>query len=238
MAWLSLWVVCTSQGQVSFNAETGLIFTGYNTVGIPGTTGTKISLKEDLNSHPQIYYRLKADYFFKERHKISLLVAPLTVDYKGSLPYTVFFANEVFPAHTNLNATYKFNSYRFTYCYYLLKSPTIDIGLGITAKIRDAKIAMESSSSYGELIDLGGVPLIYFTIWWRCNDKFGILVDGDALAVKFGRAEDVLIASTYKYSDRLVFKAGYRILEGGSDGSTVYTFALFHYASLGVSVNF
>ncbi len=55
-----------------------------------------------------------------------------------------------------------------------------------------------------------------------------------AQAAKQGRAEDVLIAATFKFSDHFVIKAGYRILEGGADSDEVYNFALFHYGSLGL----
>ena len=33
-------------------------------------------------------------------------------------------------------------------------------------------------------------------------------------------------------------RAGYRILEGGADNDEVYNFALFHYASMGISYAF
>ena len=65
-----------------------------------------------------------------------------------------------------------------------------------------------------------------------------ILFDGDALAAKQGRAEDVLLAGTYKFSDHFLVRCGYRILEGGADGGEVYNFALFHYASFGIVYTF
>jgi len=64
------------------------------------------------------------------------------------------------------------------------------------------------------------------------------LLDGDALAAPQGRAEDVLIAATYKLSDGFGIRAGYRILEGGADNDEVYNFSLFHYASVGITYTF
>jgi hypothetical protein len=64
------------------------------------------------------------------------------------------------------------------------------------------------------------------------------LLDGDALAAPQGRAEDVQIAVTYKVSENLQVRAGYRILEGGADNDGVYNFVLFHYASIGLSYTF
>jgi len=59
-------------------------------------------------------------------------------------------------------------------------------------------------------------------------EDFGLLIEGDALAAKQGRAEDVLIAATYEFSDHFVSRAGYRMLEGGADNDEVYNFGLFH----------
>ena len=73
---------------------------------------------------------------------------------------------------------------------------------------------------------------------WRMNEKFGLLLDGDALAAKQGRAEDILIAATYDISGNIGLKAGYRILEGGADNDEVYNFALFNYFSVGCFLRF
>jgi len=73
---------------------------------------------------------------------------------------------------------------------------------------------------------------------WNFYDKFGLLVDGDALAAPQGRAEDVLAALKYQFSDRIGLKLGYRILEGGADNDVVYNFSLFNYAVIGAIFNF
>ena len=73
---------------------------------------------------------------------------------------------------------------------------------------------------------------------WQFTKRYGILVEGDALAAKQGRAEDAQVALTYIISKNLGFRAGYRILEGGADNKDVYSFALFHYASLGLTLSF
>jgi hypothetical protein len=68
---------------------------------------------------------------------------------------------------------------------------------------------------------------------WKFQPKFGLLLDGDALAAPQGRAEDVLAALTYHASDRMGIKIGYRILEGGANNDVVYNFALLNYAVVG-----
>jgi hypothetical protein len=218
--------------------ESGLVFTGYNDVRIPGDEGTLFSLKDDLIPKTELFYRLRLNYTIKSRHAFSLLYAPLETKSEGRVPNDIFFESVVFPANTELMGVYKFNSYRLTYRYDIVLKPKFEFGLGFTAKIRDAKIALSSAGLSSEKTNVGFVPIINFRLLWKVDDKFGILLDGDALAAPQGRAEDVLIAATYKLSDNLRIRAGYRILEGGADNDEVYNFALFHYASVGISYTF
>jgi len=227
-----------TQAQALIDFETGAVFTGYNDVRIPGDEGTLFSLKDDLIPKPEFFYRIRLNYTIKSRHTFSLLYAPLETTSKGSVPYDIFFEGVVFPANTELTGTYKFNSYRLTYRYDIVQKPRIEFGLGLTAKIRDAKIALSSPALNSEKTNVGFVPIINFRLFWKINDKFGLLLDGDALAAPQGRAEDVQIAATYNLSDNFRIRAGYRILEGGADNDEVYNFALFHYASVGISFTF
>jgi len=224
--------------QANLDIETGAVITGYNDVRIPGDIGTLFSLKDDLTAKSKIYYRLRASYTIKSRHTLSVLYAPLEVKSDGSVPTDISFAGELFPANSDIKATYKFNSYRLTYRYDFVQKPKFDFGIGFTAKIRDARIALESNGLSAEKTNVGFVPIINFRLLWKLNDNFGLLIDGDALAAKQGRAEDVLIAATYRVNDHIRLRAGYRILEGGADNDEVYGFALFHYASLGFSYSF
>jgi len=228
--------VLSVSGQASLDLETGAVGTGYNNVRIPGDQGTLFSLKDDLVSKTEIFFRLRVNYTIKSRHTLSLLYAPLETTSKGNVPYDILFEGATFPANTDLTGTYKFNSYRLTYRYEIVLKPKFEFGLGFTAKIRDAKIALASSSLESEKTNVGFVPIINFRLLWKPDEKFGILLEGDALAAPQGRAEDVLIAATYRVSDRLGLKVGYRILEGGADNDVVYNFALFNYASVGLFI--
>ena len=241
-----LWVVCfmlilsfnvlSVDGQASFDLETGAVGTGYNNVRIPGDQGTLFSLKDDLISKTEVFFRLRASYTIKSRHTLSLLYAPLETISNGNVTHDIFFEGVTFPANTDLAGTYKFNSYRLTYRYDIVLKPKFEFGLGFTAKIRDAKIALASATMESEKTNVGFVPIINFRLLWKPYEKFGLLLEGDALAAPQGRAEDVLIAATYRVSDWLGLKAGYRILEGGADNDEVYNFALFNYASVGLLI--
>jgi len=227
--------VSTTKAQALIDFETGPLFTGYNDVRIPGKNGTLISLKNDLKSKTELFYRIRLNYTINARHTISLLYAPLETKSMGSVSNDILFEETVFPANTEITGDYKFNSYRLTYRYDIVKKSKIEFGLGFTAKIRDARIALSSPGLTAEKINIGFVPIINFRLLWNIDNKFGLLLEGDALAAPQGRAEDVLFAATYTLSDRFKIRAGYRILEGGADNDEVYTFSLFHYAAVGLS---
>ncbi len=96
-----------------------------------------------------------------------------------------------------------------------------------------------SASGYARRSDLGVVPLVNLRLLWMFQDRWSLLLNADALASPFGRAEDGLLALQYHPRPGVALRAGYRILEGGSDGGgDVYTFALFHYAVAGISFSF
>jgi hypothetical protein len=230
--------ISSIKAQMMIDVETGAVFTGYNNVHIPGDMGTFISLKDDLTPKAAFFYRARLNYTIKSRHTISLLYAPLETKSEGSVANNILFEGVVFAANIKLKGTYKFNSYRLTYRYNLVQKPKFEFGLGFTAKIRDAKISLSSQGLFSEKTNVGFVPIINFRLLWKIDQKFGILLDGDALAAPQGRAEDVLIAATYKLSDNIGIRAGYRILEGGADNDEVYNFALLHYASVGISYTF
>jgi hypothetical protein len=235
---LTFFLKTSATAQAVIDFETGAVFTGYNDVRIPGDQGTPFSLKDDLIPKTDFFYRIRLNYTIRSRHTLSLLYAPLEIKSEGSVPKEILFEGVVFDANTELRGTYKFNSYRLTYRYNIIQKPRIEFGLGFTAKIRDASIALSSPGLTSEKSNVGFVPIINFRLLWKIDDKFGLLLDGDALAAPQGRAEDVLIAATYKVSDNLGIRAGYRILEGGADNDEVYNFALFHYASAGISYTF
>jgi hypothetical protein len=230
--------VSSAKAHALIDFETGFVSAGYNDVRIPGDQGTLFSLKDDLISKTEVFYRIRLNYAIKSRHTLSLLFAPLETKSEGSVANDILFEGVVFSANTEIAGTYKFNSYRLTYRYDIVKKSRFEFGLGFTAKIRDAKIALSSPGLISEKTNVGFVPIINFRLLWNIDDKFGLLLNGDALAAPQGRAEDVLIAATYKLSDSFGIRLGYRILEGGADNDEVYNFALFHYASVGLSYTF
>ena len=140
----------SAKAQAMIDLESGVVFTGYNDVRSPGDQGTLFSLKDDLESKPAFFYRISAGYTINSRHTFTLLYAPLETKSDGSMQQDLLFQDVVFPANTAIDATYKFNSYRLTYRYDLVKNPGFEFGLEFTAKIRDAAIGLSSAGLASE----------------------------------------------------------------------------------------
>ena len=223
--------------QIGVDLETGLAMSGYNDVRIPGDKGTLFSLSEELKADNALFYRVRLNYSLNRKNTFSLLFAPLTIESKGRFGKVVNFQNVYFPADAEINAKYKFNSYRLTYRYELVREESFEFGLGLTGKIRDARIGLESGTLESSKGNVGFVPLINFRLFLPIHDRLAMLVSGDALAAPQGRAEDVMAALTYGISDKLRIKVGYRMLEGGADNDEVYSFALINYVAFGLMVH-
>jgi hypothetical protein len=89
-----------------------------------------------------------------------------------------------------------------------------------------------------EKVNTGFVPLINFRAEWMPLSRLSILLDGDALAAPQGRAEDILVSTRFRITRDISLKLGYRILEGGADAESVYSFTLIHYIVLGSIISF
>jgi hypothetical protein len=222
----------------SVDIEGGTAYNGYNDVRIPGNTGTDISLSEELESDATGFWRVRVAVDLGQRHRLSLLAAPLSIEGSGSVDREVEFNGVRFEAGEKLNSRYRFDSYRLSYSYVLVKSDRLRFDLGFTAKVRDAAIKIEGERESSEKTNTGFVPLINFALDWSFGSRVGLLVEGDALAAPQGRAEDVLAALYTDATDRLRLRAGYRILEGGADNDEVYNFTLVHYLSAGITYRF
>ena len=211
--------------QALVDVETGSVMTGYIDIRIPGDLGTLFSLKDDLKSKTKIFYRLRASYTLQSRHTISLLYAPLKIKSAGRVTYKISFNGVLFDADTDLNSIYKFHSYRLTYRYHLISQTKIILGLGFTAKIRDANVRLYSTKQTTESTSIGFVPIINFNFNWNINEAWDLHLNGDALVTPQGRAEDIQLAITYQCSDPINIRVGYRILEEGTDTATALSYS-------------
>jgi len=224
--------------QNELDIEGAYVMPGYNDVGIPGDSGTRFSLTEDLDADETTTFRVRYGHTFGEKHFVAGLVAPLTMKSQGTLDKNVDFNGATFAQGSAVDATFRFDSYRLIYRYLFHKSDKMRFSLGGAANVRDAAIKLEGNGVESEKTDTGVVPLLSFNLTWTPLEKLHLLVDGEALAAPQGRAEDILFAALYDVNESLSLKAGYRILEGGSDVDEVYTFSLFTSIVLGAVISF
>jgi hypothetical protein len=235
----TLLLCATARADFSLDFETGAVWSGKNDVRIPGDSGDLFSLTDDLKAdQPAAFFRARATWHINDRHDVSALYAPLSMDYSGTFDRSIDFRDGVLNPGVPTQARFRFDSYRLTYRYNFIKTDKITFGLGLTAKMRDAEISVSQPGNNLYDDNTGFVPLINFRFAWQITDDFSLLAEGDALASSRGRAEDVMAAIQWQATDNLAFRLGYRILEGGSDSDDVYSFSLFHYAVVGATIRF
>lgn len=221
---------------LNLDLETGLVFSGYNDVRIPGDGGTLISLSRELKSNSVPYGRVRLGRSLGGRHSLRLLAAPLRIEASGTAAKDIAYMGETFPSGTALASSYRFDSYRLTYRWDGLRRSNLEAGIGFTAKIRDASISLSGGGRSAVKKNTGFVPIVNFRVAWMPAQRLKALLEGDALAAPQGRAEDVFAGAAWRLGKRAWLKAGYRVLEGGADNDQVYTFSLFHYAALGAII--
>src|SRR5918993_2614013 len=93
---LFLVVTCITQSawaQFSLDLE-GNYVAGipYNVVRIPSNGGTEVDIANDLEVENTFTYRIRANYIIGERHVISALAAPLTINSSGRFPEDVVYS--------------------------------------------------------------------------------------------------------------------------------------------------
>jgi hypothetical protein len=238
-----------ARAQLWVDLEGGGVFSGYNDVRIPGAGGTKFSFHDELETDPGVYGRVRVGWN-AGRHSFFALGAPLTLRPTGSVDRPILFEGVTFPAGTPLEGTYTFNSWRLTWRYAVRPEGDLRLDLGVTAKIRDAVIALDGGGLHSEKTNVGFVPLIHFRLRWRALGATDLLLEGDALAAPQGRAEDLFLGLqlpvTWAFSPLRMLgidctrtvRFGYRVLEGGADVEEVYTFAALHFIGVGLTIDF
>ena len=210
--------------------EGGMVGQSRNDVQIPNdSSGTRFSLADLAGKGPWPAGRLILTWNLNSRHSLRALLAPLSVTEAGALKGPTAFAGETFQPGTPVDATYQFNSWRLSYRYRFLESQDLDLWLGFTGKLRDAKVALRQGNIYSEDTDLGFVPLLHLAADGRVFRNGNLLFDFDGLAGGPGRAFDSSLKLGYDLGDRWRLTLGYRTLEGGADVESVYNFAWLHY---------
>jgi hypothetical protein len=158
------------------------------------------------------------------------------VRYDGQFDRDISFNNETFPRNKDVRFDYQFNSYRLTYRYDFIATDHWKVGAGLTGKIRDADVRLRNTDNDTHFSNVGFVPLVNFFVGYSPSDRWSIILEGDALFSKFGRAEDIFAGLSYNINQTIGLKAGYRVVEGGADNDEIYNFTWINYASAGLLI--
>lgn len=230
----SLW----AEMDLRIETELGAVFSGYNDIRSPNKDNPSplLSLTKDLKSDPAFSSRLQIHYRVHPRHQISLLAAPLRVKASGTLPAEIIYEGETFAAEEQVEALFRFDSYRLQYRYFFPKRLFVLKSVGISGKIRDAEIELKSADKKSSKSNTGFVPLISLNAGYHLMEELELVLEAEGLDSPYGRAEDVYLGLDFMINSKLNVRAGYRFLEGGSDIDEVYTFSAFHYATVGFSI--
>ena len=227
----------TTKAQTFVNLESGAFFTVINDIR-NGTNGTLISLKNDFQIPASPYLRLRVGYISNEKNHFSFLYAPLKIVETGTIENDILFDGKNFKANIPLEVVYKFNSYRFTYNRRIISKDNFKFGIGLSAKIRDAGFSLKNSELISENFSIGFVPLINLLASWEISQKMGVDFFGEGLAASKGRAVDLSLSGRYSITKSLQGNIGYRLLEGGSNGTIRYNFVQLHFAYVSLNYSF
>lgn len=217
--------------RVLVELEGGPVWQSSNNVEVPNDgTATRFSLSDLVGTGPTGAGRAYVSWRIGERSSLRLLFAPLSFTATGTPSSPLRFEGEDFVAGAPVEATYTFNSYRLSYRWRARSSERADYWIGITAKIRDATIALDQGGRSSRKDNVGFVPLLHFAADWRLGSRLRFGADVDALAGGPGRAIDGSLKLGYDFDDHWSLRAGYRTVEGGADVDEVYNFAWINYA--------
>ena len=228
----------STNAQTFVNLESGAFFTDINDIR-NGNKGTLFSLKNDFQTPVSPFLRLRAGYLSNGKNHFSFLYAPLKIVETGTIEKDILFDGKNFKANIPIEVVYKFNSYRFTYNRRIISKDNFKFGIGLSAKIRDAGVSLKNRELLSENFTIGFAPLINLLANWDISQKMGVDFFGEVIAASKGRAIDLSLSGRYSFSKNLQGNIGYRLLEGGANGTNRYNFIQLHFifASLNYSFN-
>ena len=227
----------STNAQTFVNLESGALFTDVNNIR-NGNQGTLFSLKNDFQTPVSPFLRLRVGYLINGKNHFSVLYAPLKIRVTSSLEKDILFEGEYFKANIPIEAVYTFNSYRLTYNRRIISKDNFKFGLGLSAKIRDAGVSLKNSELLSENFRIGFAPLINLLVNWDISKKMGVDFFGEGIIASKGRAIDLSLSGKYSLTKNLQGNIGYRLLEGGADGTYRYNFIRLHYIFASLNYSF
>ena len=168
----------TGQSVPTFEIELegGPVWQSRNDVQIPNDiNGTRFSLLDIAGKGPQPAGRAYLTWNISRRHSLRALLAPLSITETGMIAAPVDFAGASYDAGTPVEGTYKFNSWRLSYRYRFTDNERLSLFLGVSAKVRDAKVELTQAGTTSEKTDIGFVPLLNLGADWNFTPGTNLL---------------------------------------------------------------
>lgn len=167
--------------QFKAQAEGGFFAVLYHKIKY-GKNGTELDYRKDGGQDILLpFYRFSGELNLGNRHAFTALYQPVFIKSSGKTDSDMTVDDQTFPAGTQMNYTYNFPFWRFSYCYNLLNSKD-ELSIGASFQIRNAEIIYEDNS--GTRVrkrDIGPVPLIKIRAKKYMADEFWIGVDIDGI---------------------------------------------------------
>jgi len=100
-------------------------------------------------------------------------------------------------------------------------------------------VSLKNEEVLSENFSIGFVPLMNILANWNISQKATVEFLGEGLVSSKGRAIDFSLSGSYSFTNNFQGNTGYRLLEGGVDGTIRYNFIQLHFvfASLKFSFN-
>ena len=108
----------------------------------------------------------------------------------------------------------------------------------MSSKIRDTGVSLKNRELLSENFRIGFAPLINLIANWDISQNMGVDFFGEGIAASKGRAIDFSLAGRYSFTKNLQGNIGYRLLEGGANGTNGYNFIQLHFIYASVNYSF
>ncbi len=131
------------------------------------------------------YQRYSVDVIFADRHTLTFLYQPLTLETKTKVPASlaggITIEDATFAAGSGLNLKYGFDFWRFSYLFSIIQGGGFDLGAGLSLQFRNASIVFESTDGTALTVNqnLGPVPILKIAASYRSPGGFFIGLEAD-----------------------------------------------------------
>lgn len=214
----------------ALDLEAGSAWQLRNDFAVPGDSGTLVRLEDE---GPSFAGRATLSWKVNDRWSVRFLAAPLSTESDYVSPEPVRFQDVTFAAGAPIRVDYRFDSYRVGGVYRFPSSGPWSFRAGLTAKLRDAEISLQSGDVSATKSNTGVVPLVYGGVRYQASERVAVDLDVDGAAASQGRAIDAALRVEAKVAEGTSLFLGGRVLDGGADNDEVYSFATSAYVIAG-----